>query len=136
MVFLTACSTPSDKVFKQNAQVIADQILDKMAEKKFIEVLPFYDQRFYERITPERWLESLEKLDKKLGDYKSRKLVASNVVHGYSTRSRATTVLVYRVIYTKKYAIHKFTFTSDESAGNMILVGHYIDFPEDKPGEK
>ena len=131
VVFLSACSTPPDKVFKQNAQVITEQILDKMAAKNYIEILPFYNRRFFERLTPEQWLDSLEKLDKVLGKYQSRKMTASSVTHGYSTRSLATTVLVYRVIYEKKHAIQKFTFSSDESANNMTLVGHYIDFPED-----
>lgn len=131
LLFLTmACSTPSDKVFVQKAQVIANELLDAMAEPNYDKAISFYDLRFFERISTEGWQTILKRLNDKLGKYQSREMTASRVQHGFSTISTATTVLVYRVYYENSYAIQKFTFMSDEKADKMALVGHYIDYPE------
>jgi len=131
LIFLTnACSTPSNKVFKQRAQVTAEKLIKTMAERRFADTIKFYDKVFFERITPLAWQKSLEKVSNKLGAYKSHKMTASSVQHGFSTISTTTTVLVYYIYFEKSYAIQKFTFMSDAKAENMRLVGHYVDFPE------
>ncbi len=133
LLFLaTACSTPSDKVFVQKAEVIANQLLDTMAEQNYSKAISFYDARFFERLSTDEWQTILKRLHDKLGQLQSRKMTASRVNHGFSTISTATTVLVYRVNYEKSYAIQKFTFMSDENSEKMSLVGHYIDYPEIK----
>jgi hypothetical protein len=131
LLLTTACSTPAKQVFVQKAEVIANQLLDTMAEQRYADTVKFYDPRFFERITPAEWQTILKRLNERLGSYQSRKLTASSVQHGYSTISTATTVLVYHVFYEKNRTVQKFTFLSDEKAENMVLVGHYIDFPEE-----
>ncbi len=130
VLLLGACSTPSDRTFKQEAEKIANQLLDTMAAENYTDAVKLYDQRFFERITPAEWQTILKRLNEKFGSYHSRKQTASNVKHGFSTISKATTVLVYHVQYQSNYTVQKFTFMSDEKAQNMTLVGHYIDFPE------
>jgi hypothetical protein len=132
LILLTACSTPSDEVYLQKAEKISNQLLDAMANQRYDEAVSLYGERFFERITPEAWKIDLKKLSDKIGQYKSKKITASNVTHGFSTISAVTTVLVYRVNYQKSYTVQKFTFMSNEQADNMTLVGHYIDFPEQK----
>jgi len=133
LLFLAmACSTPSDKIFIQKAEVIANQLLDAMAEPNYDKAISFYDPRFFERISTGEWQTILKRLNDKLGKYQAREMTASRVQHGFSTISTATTVLVYRVNYENSYAIQKFTFMSDEKADKMALVGHYIDYPEIK----
>ncbi len=132
LVLLSACSTPSDKVFKQRAEVLARQLLDTMAAENYADAVKLYDPRFFERVTPAEWQTILKRLTEKLGSYKSRELTASRVKHGFSTISTATTVLVYHVHYQKSYSVQKFTYMSNAKAENMTLVGHYIDFPVQK----
>lgn len=134
LMLLTACSTPSDKVYLQKAEAISNKLLDAMAKQRYDEVVQFYGERFFERVSPEAWKIDLKKLADKLGPYKSREITATSVTHGFSTISLVTTVIVYHVHYQKTYAIQKFTFTSTEQAENMTLVGHYIDFPK-QPSE-
>jgi len=131
VVLLTsACSTPDNKVFKQRAQIIAEKLIKDLAEQKYADSIQYYDKIFFERISPAAWQKSLAKVGEKLGTYQSHKITASSVQHGFSTRSTATTVLVYRIYFKKSYTIQKFTFMSDEKADKMRLVGHYVDFPE------
>lgn len=134
LMLLTACSTPDDKVYLQKAEAISNKLLDAMARQRYDEVVQFYGERFFERVSPEAWKIDLKKLTDKLGPYKSRKITATSVTHGFSTISKVTTVIVYRVYYEKSYTIQKFTFMSTEQAEEMTLVGHYIDFPK-QPSE-
>ena len=129
-LFLSACSAPGDKIFKQRAQIISEKLIKDIAEQKYADAIKYYDKVFFQRITPEVWQKSLAKVGEKLGAYKSHKMTASSVEHGFSTISTATTVLVYRIYFEKSYTIQKFTFLSDEKAENMRLVGHYVDFPD------
>ena len=129
LLLTTACSTPSNEVFIHKAEIIANQLIDAMAEQRYADAVKFYDPRFFDRITPDEWQQILARLVEKFGDYRSRKLTASSVEHGFSTISKATTVLVYSIYYEKKRTVQKFTFLSDEKSDHMVLVGHYIDFP-------
>jgi len=130
LLLTAACSTPSDKVFLQKAEVVSDELLDAMADEDYDLALNLYDARFFERLSKNEWQTILKRLNEKLGNYQSRKITASNVSHGFSTISTTTTVLVYRVYYEKSYSIQKFTFMSDQKSEKMSLVGHYIDYPE------
>jgi hypothetical protein len=130
LLLFTACGSPPKKVFIEEAEKIANQLLDSMSEERYDEAVKFYDPRFFERLTPAEWQTILKRLNERFGSYRSRKMTASSVKHGFSTISTATTVLVYHVHYEKNRTVQKFTFMSDEKAENMVLVGHYIDFPE------
>ena len=132
VLLLMACSTPSNKVFKQEAEKIANQVLNSIEKQDYAGTVKLYDQRFFERITPAEWQIILKRLNERFGNYRSHKMTASSVTHGYSTISTTTTVLVYNVQYDKNRTVQKFTFMSDAQAQNMSLVGHYIDFPEQK----
>jgi len=125
-----ACSTPPNSQFKQNAKQIGDQLFGHLAKREYSQLLKLYDKRFFERITPAGWADSLDKLEEKVGRFQTLKQTSSSVQHGFNRNSPATTVLVYRVQYDKTYSIQKLTFISDANAENMRVVGHYIDFPE------
>jgi hypothetical protein len=132
VLLLSACDTPSKEEFINEAEKIASRLLDSMAEERYEDAVKLYDPRFFERIPPAEWQIILKRLNERFGSYRSRKMTASSVKHGFSTISTATTVLVYHVQYEKNYTVQKFTFMSDEKAENMTLVGHYIDFPEEQ----
>ncbi|NOY67028.1 MAG: hypothetical protein GXP13_06425 [Gammaproteobacteria bacterium] len=135
-IILSACSAPSNDVFKKNAEVIATKLFNHLAAKEYTEVIKLYDPRFFERISPTGWVDSLEKLEDKIGAFKSVKQTASNVEQGFNRNSAVTTVLVFRVQYEKTYSIQKLTIISDADATNMRIIGHYIDFPEIKNNGK
>jgi len=135
-ILTSACSAPSKDTFKKNAEVVANQFFNHMAAKEYRELLKHYDKRFFERISPAMWIDNLQKLEKQIGDFQSFKQTASNVEQGFNRASAVTTVLVYRVQYQKSYSIQKLTFLSDANAGNMKIVGHYIDFPETESEKK
>jgi len=132
----SACSTPSNDIFKENAEITATNLFNSLFAKKYEEMFKLYDPRFFEHITPIEWVDNLEKLEKKLGPFQSIKQTASDVTQGFSQNSTATTVLVYRVYYEKTYTIQKLTFASNPDASNMKVVGHYIDFPALSPEEE
>jgi len=132
LILQTACSTPADEVYLQKAEKISNQLLDAIDNKRYDEAIKIYSKRFYEHITPEAWKIDLRKFVEKLGHDKSRKITASSVTHGFNRMSAVTTVLVYRVNYENSYSVQKFTFMSNEQGDEMSLVGHYIDFPEQK----
>lgn len=129
-ILVSACSAPSKKTFKQNAEIVAEQLFKLMKEEKYIELVKLYDKRFFERLSPAMWVEDLRKLNKKLGEFQSLKETAYSVQLSFNRNSTATTVLVYRIQYQKSYTIQKLTILSDANAENMRIVGHYIDFPE------
>ncbi len=130
ILITSACSTPPDATFIDKAKLQAEQLIELMASGNYQQAVKLYGPRFFERIDPQGWITILQRVPEKLGRYQSHKLTSSQVTHGFSTISTATTVLVYRIYYEKSYAIQKFTFTSDEKSENMVLVGHYIDFPK------
>ena len=121
LLLSTACSTPSKQVFVQKAEVIANQLLDTMAEQRYADAVKFYDPRFFERITPAEWQTILKRLNERFGSYQSRKLTASSVQHGFSTISTATTVLVYHVLYEKNRTVQKFTFMTRKCSKRLII---------------
>lgn len=131
VILLSACTSLPDEAYLKKAENISNQLLDALAKQRYDEVVQFYGERFFERVSPEAWKVDLRKLSEKLGAYQSRKITATSVTHGFSTISLVTTVIVYRVNYEKNYSVQKFTFTSTEQAEDMTLVGHYIDFPKE-----
>jgi hypothetical protein len=102
------------------AETAADKLFLEVSKGPSEKYYDLYSDDFYKATSKEEWKKIRESLKQKLGDYVSHQLINWNVK---SFNLETTTVLTYKVTYSKYEATETLTFKGGDQPK---LVGHFI----------
>jgi hypothetical protein len=117
VLFMFGCSFGESK---KASEAIAEQLFLEVSKGPSEKYFDLYSDEFYKVITKDEWKKVRVNIKNKLGDYVGSKLENWNVK---TFNMSTTTVLVYKVSYSKYEATEILTFMGGDKPK---LVGHQI----------
>ncbi len=122
LLFLSGCGLD----YERDATELADQLYAHLAEGDYEEAAALYSDAFYNRISRDRWVETLGQIDAQLGRYERHSLIqAREQAFGpEDDPGEVFTVLMYRVHYGQEQALEQLTFSAAQTP--IRLVNHQV----------
>ena len=133
---LSGCGIDHEK----EATELAERLYDHIGVQDFSGAADLYSEPFFQRVSRNRWIDTLRQVENNLGPYQRHSLIqARHQSFGPSENpGEIFTVLMYRVNYAEQEAIEQLTFSTTQQPIHLVnhqimseLVAVNLDDPED-----
>ena len=122
LTLLSGCGIDHQK----EATELAERLYDHIGVQDFSGAADVYGEPFFQRVSRNRWIDTLRQVENNLGPYERHSLIqARHQSFGPSENpGEVFTVLMYRVNYAEQEAIEQLTFSTTQQP--IRLVNHQI----------
>ena len=123
MSFL-ACSSSTDS--KQEAATTMSKVYDLIQEEAYESALDYYSAQFFQETSREKWSETLEHINSRLGSLMTYEVIGWKVKKNIGTGSGTYVQLTYETHYTKYVAKENIILFRELGASDFNILGHHI----------
>ena len=123
MLAAAGCGVPEERAA---VEALARDYFECIRRKDFEGTRAFHGPQFYQNMTPDKWLEMVGKVNTKLGDLQSYRLVGWNFRKLAGTDSGIYWELQYETRYAKYRAQEVLVAYKPLKGGEFQIIGHNI----------